>query len=273
MNKNQEITNQKNSIAIILLILIILVLVFIIYIRRYESIKRKNKFTEEKNCILNKIQEVTKKSLEEKEVLLKEIHHRVKNNLQLVMSLLKIQSREINKKEVEKFIQISQSRIASIALIHENLYLSDNLVNVDFKEYISKLITEISRTQENLNNNVTLDVNIGSIFFDIQTSIPLGLIVNELVTNAYKHAFINKKNGNLTIKMYTTNQEIFLEINDNGIGINDENLLKNSLGLKLVKLLTEQIEGSFTIFKNKGTSCILQLNPLLNKYESKDISS
>ena len=196
------------------------------------------------------------KSLEEKELLLKEIHHRVKNNLMIISSLLNLQSRYIKDEESKNIFKESQNRARSMALIHERLYQSTDLKRIDFGDYIHTLSNDLYRTYVIDTSLITLNIDVDDIILDINTSIPLGLIVNELVTNSLKHAFPHGESGEINIKFHSQNDKYILEVKDDGIGFpKDINYKKtDSLGLRLVTSLTEQIEGEIEFNKTSGTS-------------------
>jgi len=198
-----------------------------------------------------------KKLLEEKEILLKEIHHRVKNNLQIISSLLYLQSHSINDKTAMDLLQESQNRIKSIGLVHEKLYQSENFARIDFKRYIYDLSSYLFSSYRININIVLLNINVGDMYLNINKAIPCGLIINELLTNALKHAFPPGSKGEISIKFYRENdKKLVLEIRDNGKGLpeglNIEKL--SSLGLKLVKNLVKQIDGELYLSGEKGTA-------------------
>ncbi len=196
-----------------------------------------------------------KNSLTEKEMLLKEIHHRVKNNLMIISSLLNLQSGYIKDKASQNIFKESQNRARSMALIHERLYQSTDLKRIDFGDYITSLATELFHTYVSDRNLIELKINVEDILLDINTSIPLGLIVNELITNSIKHGFPNGRKGKINIDFYLKNDHYEFAVKDNGIGfpedINFQNT--NSLGLQIVNSLTEQIDGEIELNKGNGT--------------------
>ena len=253
--KNEE---QKDYLIYSLFALLIVFVALIVFIKNNQIIKRKNAIIELKNNALITSEQIIQKALEEKEVLLKEMHHRVKNNLQLVMSLLRIQAQEFNN-NINDFIEITQTRIISIALIHENLYKSDDLSQVNFKEYVDNLIQSIQITYGSLNKNITLTTVVDAIYFNIQTAIPLGLIINELVINAFKHAFDLDQNGTITLQLVQNQDEYKLTISDNGKGIQELENLKKTLGISLVKQLVYQMNGVLQIQNFLGLKYSLKL--------------
>lgn len=197
-----------------------------------------------------------KGSLKEKEVLLKEIHHRVKNNLQVISSLLRLQARYIKDEEALDILRDSQNRVRAMAMIHESLYQSSDLGKIKFSEYICNLSNNLA-CGYSLNKDIKINLQIHHVELRIDTAIPCGLIINELVSNAIKHAFINTEFGEIYIEFLDLgNSKYSFSVSDNGIGVpNDIELRRNqSLGLQLVWSLVEQLEGSI-VFNNKlGTS-------------------
>lgn len=206
-----------------------------------------------------------KNSLMEKEVLLKEIYHRVKNNLLVVSSILELQTNYIDDPEIVKMLKNSQDRIHSMALVHEQLYRSDNLKEIDLSAYIKALLAKISDSHYNREKEIELIPNTTSINLNIETAHSCGLIINELVTNALEHAFSDRDSGSVWIYLSRTDDnEIILTIKDNGIGV-PENFNFNktdSLGLRLVRILTRQLEGNLEIDVNQGTSFKLTFSEL-----------
>ena len=205
-----------------------------------------------------------KKSLKEKETLLKEIHHRVKNNLTVISSLLNLQSRYIKDKDDLMMFKESQSRAKSMALIHQRLYDSSDLKRIDFGDYIKTLANEMFHTYITDSNRIKLNLNVEDMMLDINTAIPLGLILNELLTNSMKYAFpqseISKfegtKMGNIDIDLYKTKNGYVLSVDDDGIGFPENINLENtdSLGLQLINSLTNQINGKIQLKRDNGTS-------------------
>jgi len=214
---------------------------------------RKQKNT---NAILVEQKNIIEQRSNERDTLLKEIHHRVKNNLQIISSLLNIQSRSLKDAGARSAIKEGQSRIKSMALIHQKLYNSDNLSKIDMKSYVSQLCEFLEKSFKS-SQEIESNVKIDQISIDVNTAIPLGLIINELISNAYKYAFQDKDNGELNINLEKKeNEKYLLEVIDNGIGIPKNFKIEDSdsLGLSLVHTLTEQIKGKLTIDCTKGTS-------------------
>jgi PAS domain S-box-containing protein len=196
-----------------------------------------------------------KESLEEKEILLKEIHHRVKNNLMIISSLLNLQSSYIKDKASQDVFKESQNRAKSMALIHEKLYQSTDFKRIDFGDYISSLATKLFHTYNADPSLIKLKINAENILLDINTAIPLGLIVNELITNSLKHAFPDGKPGKINVNFHTQDDHYEFTVEDNGIGFPEDLDYQNtdSLGLQLINSLTSQIDGEIELDRNKGT--------------------
>jgi len=195
-------------------------------------------------------------ALQEKDVLLKEIHHRVKNNLQVVSSLLSLQSRYINDpRDVEAFRE-GQRRIRSMALVHEKLYRSKSLSRIEFGGYIRQLAGQLISSAEKRPGTVGLKLDVEETMFDIQTAIPLGLIVNELLSNALKYAFPGERKGQISVSLRAgEGNEFILTFNDDGVGLPPGVDLhrSESLGFQLVSMLVEQLDGRVDILRESGT--------------------
>jgi len=195
-------------------------------------------------------------ALDEKEMLIKEIHHRVKNNLMIISSLLNLQSRYIEDKDARDVFRESQNRAKSMAMIHERLYQSTDLKNIDFGDYIQKLTTDLYRSMVSDPGRIKLDIDVEDVKIDINTVVPLGLIVNELVTNSMKHAFPRNESGFIKVELYKgENHKIILRVRDNGVGFPEDIDYKktSSLGLQLVNSLTKQIGGEVELGEGPGT--------------------
>lgn len=215
----------------------------------YRRITRDNRIITQQKALLEQ-------SLAEKENLLKEIHHRVKNNLQIISGIFDKQARLIADETTKKLLKEGQNRVFSIALVHQNLYQTENLSSVNIKSYLEILIKNIAASQQNeqQNINITLDVDDSNI--DVDTLIPLGLILNELITNCYKYAFKDRQNGDIFIRFRQNKEEMVLSVKDNGVGLPDNIDIKNtrSLGMNLVRGLTRQIHGRLDFKTNtEGT--------------------
>ncbi len=207
-----------------------------------------------------------KKALEEREILLKETHHRVKNNLMVISSLLRLQGRYIKDKETQDIFKESQNRARSMALIHEKLYCTTNLKKIDFGDYIRKLSQELFRTYSNKSKNIELDFKVENHQLDVNTSIPLGLVVNELISNSLKHAFLDDSKGKIRVKFIKENSKYIFEVSDNGIGLPDGFNFQeiDSLGLNLVLNLVDQIHGELNYDGKHGARFTIVFEEVFN---------
>ena len=195
-------------------------------------------------------------SLQEKEILLKEIHHRVKNNLQIISSLLNLQSGYVDDPQIIKILKAAENRVVSMALIHEQLYQSEYMATIDFAEYIKILTDNLLSSYEINSSVVDLKLNIDNIHLSIDASIPCALIINELISNSLKYAFTPGKLGEICIDFHSENDSyLVLTVSDNGIGIPADLDFYNSetLGWQLVYALTSQLQGTVVISRNSGT--------------------
>ncbi|SFK72043.1 PAS domain S-box-containing protein [Nitrosomonas aestuarii] len=199
-------------------------------------------------------------ALQEKELLLAEIHHRVKNNLQIIDSLLGMQSDILLNNSATFVLRESQNRVKSMALIHQILYESSDFSSVDFSTVIESLVNNLSLSYALDSSKITVDVQTDPVFLPIDTSIPLGLIINELCSNAMKYAFVDQASGNIIIRLaYFETDRLRLQITDDGVGIPETFDIENasSLGLQLVHLLSEQISAELNIQRSNPTSFTL----------------
>lgn len=213
-----------------------------------------------------KSEEKIRNSLEEKEVLLKEIHHRVKNNMQIISSLLNLQMAHVEDSEAVEVLRESQGRVASMAMVHEKLYGTDNLRTINLKNYFSDLMETIMLNYQH--PFIELDVKSSDIKLNIDTIMPLGLIANELITNAFKYAFSGRRDGKIKLEVLDkgeNNYQFILE--DNGVGMSEniEINSKKTLGLLLVKNLVSQLHGSYEIERKNGTRFIIDFKEIKYK--------
>ena len=202
-----------------------------------------------------KVEEKLQTSLREKEVLLREIHHRVKNNLHIISSLLDLQSDTLKDEQLIEIFADSQNRIRSMALIHEQLYQSPDLGQVEFGEYIHRLINNLLFSFGEHLSQVQPMIEVDSVYLNIETAIPCGLLINEIVTNAFKHAFPQHQSGKIHVQFHQYNQQLELIISDNGVGIPTqiEWQSSSSLGLRLIKILSQQLKAETHTDFSQGT--------------------
>lgn len=203
-------------------------------------------------------------SLKEKELLLREIHHRVKNSLQLISSLLSLQASEIDDEEIIARYKESENRIHTIALIHESLYQSTNISNIDFRNYVEILVEDIINSYNVNTDRINSTLQLGNYTLGIETAIPLGLIINELVSNSLKHAFDGYDKGEIQIILEKKVDTYTLTVKDNGIGLpKDFNFEEtSSLGILLIKSLVNQLEGKMKVEVNGGTIVTINFTEL-----------
>lgn len=201
-------------------------------------------------------EEHIREALAEKEVLLKEIHHRVKNNLQVISSLLKLHSQYIKEEQDRQVLKECQNHVKSMALVHEKLYRSRDLAEIDFADYVHDLVAHLFRSYQASLGNVVLKVNVDKISFSIDLAVPLGLLVNELVSNCFKHAFPDRRDGEIQVDLHSDGGGLcVLSVSDNGAGYPEDLDFRNTetLGLQLVNTLVDQIEGTIEHHRLGGT--------------------
>ena len=202
---------------------------------------------------------IIEKSLTEKELLLKEIHHRVKNNLQVVSSLLSLQSEYIKDDSALSAINEGRNRVRSMALIHQNLYSEDNLTGINVKSYLEKLIEGLFNTYNINEDKITLELNIEDLELDVDTVVPLGLIANELVSNALKHAFTEQDHGRINVSLNISDNALKFEVQDNGKGIDTSKKIEEmeSFGYQMISAFKEKLQADLHIDNYNGTSVSL----------------
>jgi len=212
-------------------------------------------------------EEITKKSLKEKELLLKEIHHRVKNNLQIIVSLLKLQSRFVYDERDLDIFNKSRSRVETMSLIHEKLYKSTDISQIDIGNYLRDLVSHLLKAYNVNTNEVEFSITSENILLTIDTSIPCGLIVNELINNILKHAFPQGHKGKISIDIKKCGEKILLTVSDNGVGIpeNFEPDNSDSLGMQLIETLVKQLEGTVTMDNTNGTAFKIEFEEIRYK--------
>ncbi|MFK7757360.1 MAG: histidine kinase dimerization/phosphoacceptor domain -containing protein [Flavobacteriales bacterium] len=211
--------------------------------------------------------EVISESLEEKDTLLREIHHRVKNNLQVVSSLLKLQTKSTTDAAAKGALKEGQNRVQSMSLIHKNLYSKDNLTGIRMKDYLKDLCQNLVSTYSLVEGQVTLHLDIEDINLDVDSVVPIGLIMNELITNALKYAYPNEASGNIYISLKEIDATLCIMVKDDGIGIsNMENIQgKNSFGYRLINSFSKKLNATINVDGSNGT----QVDVCISEYERK----
>jgi PAS domain S-box-containing protein len=203
-------------------------------------------------------------ALQEKEVLLKEIHHRVKNNLQAIFNLLYLQAGQLQDQQTRQMFQDTQARVKSIALVHEKLYQTEDLSQVNLAEYLHSLAQYLLHAYGVDPERIVLHMAINTVSLDLDTAIPLGIIVNELVSNALKYAFPDHRPGEIRIELQADQGQLCLTVSDNGVGFPEEldPATASTLGLQLVNMLTGHLHGQMTLRRDKGATFQIRFTPL-----------
>ena len=247
-NEVQALKLDRNKL-LITFFTIALFFAIIVAIISYKAYQNKKVI----NVLLKNQKEAISQKNEEKKAMLKEIHHRVKNNLQAVNSLLKLQSREIDDDNILAMFKEAQNRVVSMALLHEKFYRTDDLKHIKIQDHITLLIHDLLKTY-NINSTIRLNLLIQSIPMGIKTLVPLGLIINEIISNALKYAFINQAEGEIKVHISSLEKRQFkMIIGDDGSGLPQE--MENSgLGSKLIKTFTKQLNGTMEILDGPGTN-------------------
>ncbi len=205
--------------------------------------------------------EIINKALLEKQTLLQEIHHRVKNNLQFISSLLNLQSAHVQDNTALSALREGQDRVQSMALIHQNLYQEDNLTGVDMEEYFTKLIRGLFDSYNIRPDQISLQIDIEDLNLDVDSVIPIGLIVNELISNSLKHAFPDQRKGIISVSMAESDAQLILRVSDDGVGMDHASMdaLKESFGYRLIHVFLDQLQAKLNIDSSSGTEVTLHI--------------
>jgi two-component sensor histidine kinase len=200
-------------------------------------------------------EEFLRKSLKEKDAMLREIHHRVKNNLQVITSLLNLQNSRVANQELKRLIQESQDRIQAMALVHEMLYRSQNLAEIDLPKYLSELAQYLLRAYGNPGVEIDLQLQLSPAYIGLEKMIPCGLLVNEVITNSLKYAFLGRQRGVISLELAEDAGQIHLVIADDGVGMSQalEDQVSTTLGSKLILVLVEQLGANLEVHTDPGT--------------------
>jgi len=216
--------------------------------------KKANYDLEQKNKIIEE-------NLKEKSILLREIHHRVKNNLQIISSLLSLQSRSVDDESIKGAMKISQNRVRSMALIHQNLYQEQDLIGVDTKDYISSLTSSLWHSYNIEEERISLKTDIQQLKLDVDIMIPMGLILNELISNALKYAFVDGRSGSVAVSLHSLKDKLQLIVKDDGVGLPSPPRQEPSktMGMKLIKAFTQKLKAKMEIKNDHGTEIIVDI--------------
>ncbi len=253
VKKERELEAKKANEILLIIILVFLGILLGLVTYFYFKNRRKNMLLASKKVLLES-------ALKEKNMLLKEIHHRVKNNLQVISSLLSLQQRQINDPKAAQAIQEGRNRVKAMALIHQNLYQDTDLVGVDASDYISKLTKNLIKNYKTEDKKIELYIDADPIKLNIDTIIPLGLVINELISNALKYAFVNKPSGAIDILLKSSSDTLTLSVIDNGKGLPEDFSVDHvsSLGFRLIKAFSNKLKADLKInSSNEGTKISL----------------
>jgi two-component sensor histidine kinase len=252
--KDLSLSESKKKAIIYLIVLLFSILVIIILSVFYANKQSIAVALKEKN-------ELISASLKERDVLLKEIHHRVKNNLQVISSLLNLQSKKIEDAKALEAITEAKNRIKTMALVHQNLYADKDLNNVNTKEYVENLIHSLFNSYKIDINDIELITDVDTIPMEIDTLVSMGLILNELISNALKYAFSTNSKGRLEVLLKKVNGNIILEVNDNGIGLPPDWAQKNtSLGYFIIYSFIKKVNGKINVSGDNGTKVRIEVS-------------
>lgn len=262
---NQAVNTIKFGSGLVILLLISLFLFW----KSYKSKKKNNKLLQSQKNEIDQKNNTLQKLVSEKESLMKEIHHRVKNNLQIVMSLLRSQSSTLSNEEAFEAIQKSQHRLYTISLMHQKLYMTDIVREIEMRCYIHDLLENFTDTFD-LYGRIDFERNLDLIYLHETQAISVGLILNEAVTNAIKYAFPDQNKGKIKVVLKTESLKIILEISDNGIGLpeNFDMDTSSTLGTTLIKGLAEQLDGEVSFLNNNGLTVRVEFAKAVIKIES-----
>ncbi|MCX6317164.1 MAG: sensor histidine kinase [Bacteroidetes bacterium] len=238
--KEQQLIKERNTKWILVAGAGLVLLSGITILALYRKQKRKNDIIEKQSADL--------------EVLMKEIHHRVKNNLQIVSSLLDLQSHSITDLQAHEAVKEGRNRVQSMALIHQNLYSEGNIKGIRVKEYVSNLIQTLCDSYNITNDKVKINMDIDDLKLDVDTMIPLGLVLNELVSNSFKYAFKDKQDGELSVSLHEVSEQLQLLVSDNGRGYPEGLDLKGgkSFGLKMIRAFSQKLKAKLDIYNHNG---------------------
>ncbi len=273
--ENHSVSLFFNRIVFAVALFVCVVVLVSIFIYRQNVIRKKNsKELEEKNKEIERVnislldeisekkhaEELLKTLLNEKDILFAEIHHRVKNNLAIISGLLQLQAFNTNDEHAQAILFDSQNRIQSMALIHEKIYQSEVNAQIEFSSYIKDLCGSVRNNYKTPNVEVTIDINVKPVFVELNVAVPCGMLLNELISNAFKHAFAERNTGTIVIEFEKRDNEFILSVSDNGVGINLDYASK-TLGMMLIETFVKQLNGKMSIKNENGTVFIINFMP------------
>lgn len=257
--KGPPFDEQTNNVLFLYNLYFCLILTIILF---YMLVRTLNKQNLELNFLLQKekaTQQQITENLKEKDVLLAEIHHRVKNNLAVISGLLNLQMEVANAEESKRILNDARNRVMSIAMVHQKLY-KNNLSKVNFQSYVHELVQEVVKSHP-LSSKIEIIEDLDLLEMEVTKAVPIGLIINETLTNALKHAFNEVEKGVITVKMKKLFDSMQIQITDNGKGFNDiEKRADSSLGITLIESLVDQIDGTIS-FRNENGACVNLIIP------------
>jgi len=254
--------NQKRVKEMLLTgsLFLLVIMGVIIFIARQRT--RMNKELKKKNILIEEMNNKLSVSLSRSELLMKEVHHRVKNNLQIISSMLHLQADAIENEELKNLLSESDNRILLMAFLHERLYSQNDVKNISVKDFISDVVSNIFLSYHSLSSSIDFKSEIEDIKVEMDKAVIIGIIVNELVTNSVKHAFDKKSNSKqILVKIFMLNEKVILEITDNGKGVPDGFSFEDStsFGLNLVNIMVQQGDGKATVINENGTRIKIEL--------------
>ncbi len=251
--KNEGLTDSdKAAIFLINLILSVSSVGFFMYLTFINNMEESAVFEQRINE-RKAIETALKEALKVKNVLLAEVHHRVKNNLAIITGLFNLQMDAIENVEAKNFLIDSKNRVKSMALIHDSLYHSENLSEIDFTTYTKELIREIQHSFPLISKKISVNTTLSDITLTVNSAIPCGLILNELLTNCFKHAFVGRERGNINVSFSKVKNMLKLIVRDDGVGLKDGYENTDSLGMGVIHSLSDQLDGKCKFTRDNGT--------------------
>ncbi|MES2680144.1 MAG: sensor histidine kinase [Bacteroidota bacterium] len=252
---------QKSYQAYLFTGIVILLLVVGLLVYNNHGVKKREVQLSIKNLQISAQKQLIEQALKDKEILIKEIHHRVKNNLQIITSMLSLQIAKVNDEKTGLILRDARQRISSIALTHQMLYQKENLSNINLGEYIERLVRQVEYLMPSSNVKLITAISTQGSRLTIDNAVPLGLLINEMLTNAYKHAFPENAKGEVTVTLVEHEKTFTLAISDNGIGLptDFDSTERKTLGMELIYILAEQLDSQLTIENVTGTMFTLQI--------------